>query len=163
MSEPFLKVTSDFTAEFNETIKRFKRDAVLVGIPEEETGRKEGEINNATILAINEFGSEDAGIPARHPMSTGITLAQDAIAEELKKGAQAALTKGFSALDTYYKRAGFIASSSVKKVINDQTDFVPLSESTLAARRSKGFKGTKALIVTAQTRNAITFVIKGGS
>ncbi len=160
---PTMTVTSDFTKQFNEVIKRFKGDAVLVGIPAEKTQRKENNetINNATLLAINNFGSPGQNIPARPVMEIGIKNAQDEIAVQFKIAAQNALKQGFSALDTYYGRAGMIAANSVKKAINDQDGIAPPSPATLAARESKGFKGTKSLIVTGQMRNAITFVVKG--
>ncbi len=168
MSKPYMKVTSDFTEEFNKVVQGFKNDEVLVGIPETDATRQvlddEGKatkpINNATILAMNEFGSPAANIPARPAMKTGIKNAQDQIAEEFKKAAKAALEKGLSALAQYYERAGIIAANSIKKVINSQEGFTPLSEATLRAREGKGFKGTKALIVTGQLRNAITSVVR---
>lgn len=166
-NKPSLEVTQDFTKEFEAVILKFKSDRVLVGIPMADTQRTavEGEkevMNNAAILAINEFGSEAAGIPPRPVMSIGIRNAQDAIAEQFKKAAQNALSKGLAALDQYYERAGIIASTSVKKAINAQDGIEKPSDATLAARKAKGFKGIKALIVTGQLRNAITYVVKKG-
>jgi hypothetical protein len=161
-NKPELTVTEDFTDKFNEIIKSFKGDKVLVGIPESRGERKEDEpINNAAILAINEFGSPVNNIPPRPVMAIGIKNAQDEIAEQFKKAAQNALSKGFSALDVYYERAGIIAANSVKKAINDQDGIKPPSDATLAVREAAGFKGTKSLIVTGQMRNAITSVVKG--
>lgn len=162
MSKPYLKVTSDFTENFNKVISKFKRDAVLVGIPEQKTQRKEDEpINNATILAINEFGSPANNIPPRPVMQLGIRNAQDEIAAQFREAAKQALTRGVAALSFYYNRVGLIASNSIKKTINSQIGFKGPSEATLAIREAQGFKGTKALIVTGQMRNAITYVVKG--
>lgn len=167
MSGPTLEVTSDFTKQFNDVIKKFKRDAVLIGIPEETTDRKASAdepttpINNATLLAINEFGSPINNIPARPVMAIGIRNAQEAIAEQMKQATIAALKTGVAALSPFYNRAGIIASNSVKKAINAQEGFDGPSDATLAARKSAGFAGTKALIVTGQMRNAITYVVKG--
>ncbi len=158
-------VTKDFTEQFNTIVKKFKRDAVLVGIPQEKSDRKEGEtgpINNAALLAINEFGMPANNIPARPVMAIGIRKAQAPIAEQFKLAAQNALSQGFKAIDIYYNRAGLIASNSIKKVINDQEGILGPSESTIRARRAMGFKGTKALIVTGQMRNAITYVVQEG-
>ena len=165
-ARPTLTVTSDFTEDFNRIVKGFRRDDVLVGIPEEETKRdpEEGEkspINNATILAINNFGDAKLNIPARPVMEIGIRNAQDEIAEQFKQAAVNALKKGLPALSQYYNRAGLIASNSVKKAINSQEGIDEPSEATLRAREAKGFKGTKALIVTGQMRNAITYVVRG--
>jgi hypothetical protein len=162
-AQPTFTVSSDFTDEFNRIISKFKRDAVLVGIPEETTEREPDEnapINNATILAINNFGSEEAGIPARPVMQIGIRKAQPELIELFKKGAIDALSKGLSALFSTYNRAGIVASNSIKKVINSQEGIKEPSQATLDARERQGFKGTKALIVTGQMRNAITYVVK---
>jgi hypothetical protein len=162
--KPALTVTSDFTSQFNEAVKKFRNDDVLVGIPADATARKDDTaINNATILAINEFGSPANNIPARPVMAIGIRNAQKEIAEEFRKAAVGVLSKGISALDIYFNRAGIIASTSIKKAINDQEGISPPAPSTIAARKSKGFKGEKALLVTGQMRNAITYVIRGKS
>lgn len=160
--KPTLKVTQDFTADFNKIVKAFKRDQVLVGIPEDDSSRKDdAPINNATLLAINNFGSEALGIPPRPVMDIGLRNAREEIAEQFKDAAVGALTKGLSALPIAYNRAGSIAANSVKKVINSQEGIDGPSEATLAARKARGFKGTKALIVTGQMRNAITWVVRG--
>lgn len=162
--KPTLKVTSDFTQDFNDIVKKFRNDEVLVGIPSINANRTEDQesgITNAAILAINEFGSPINNIPARPVMAIGIRNAQDQIAEELKKACKSALTKGLQAVDQYYERAGIVASNSVKKAINAQDGIQAPSEATLQARRAQGFSGTKALLVTGQLRNAITYVVKG--
>lgn len=161
---PTLVVTSDFTKEFNEIISRFKSDAILVGIPASDDPRDGDEpINNATILAINNFGSPRNNIPPRPVMDIGIRNAQDEIADQFKLAAREALNQGPIALERRYTKIGFIASNSVKRVINDQEGIEEPSEATLKARKyltKTGFKGEKALLVTAQMRNAITFVVQ---
>lgn len=163
-------VTSDFTQEFNAIIKKFKRDEVLVGIPEADTERKAKDesgnevtpqITNAALLALNNFGSPAQNISARPVMEIGIQNAQDEIAEQFKQGAKEALTEGVAVLPIYYDRAGIIAANSVKKAINSQEGIDAPADSTIATREAAGFKGTKALIVTGQMRNAITHVLKG--
>lgn len=161
MSKPTLTITGDFTEEFNKIVKSFKKDAVLVGIPQEETQRTNDQmINNATLLAINNFGSPLNNIPPRPVMSIGIRSAQPEISEQFKLAAQKSFAEGIDALGTYYNRAGIIASNAIKKAINSQERIEPPADSTLASRKSAGFTGTKALIVTGQMRNAITYVVK---
>lgn len=162
MSKPSLKVTSDFTDQFNAVIKRFKNDQVLVGIPASDSERDNGtQITNAALLAINEFGSEANGIPPRPVMAIGIKNAQAEIAEQYKKATIKALTEGVAVLSPLYNKIGIIASTSIKKAINAQIGFPGPSDATLKSREQKGFKGTKSLIVTGQMRNAITYVVKG--
>ncbi len=165
MSKPTLKVTTDLTKQVNDIVKRFKRDSVLVGIPAEDNARSQaGSIGNAALLAIANFGSAARNIPPWPIMSIGIREAQDEIATTFKDGAKKALSGGVAALSGVYTRAGIIASTSVKKVLNSQ-EGVPNdkpSKATLAARKRFGFLGKKYWIVTGQMRNAITFVVKEG-
>lgn len=167
--KPTLTVTKDFTDDFKKLVTRFKNDVVLVGIPEDKSQRVDetGEqINNATLMAIANFGSPARNIPPWPIMDIGIRNAKDDITEQYKNAAKVSLSRGLDALDTYYNRAGQIASTEIKKVINAQED-VPdgkPAESTLEARKNRKptpFRGTKYWLVTGQMRNAITYVIGG--
>jgi hypothetical protein len=161
VSKPKLTVTSDFTDNFNDIVKSLKGEAVLVGIPEDNTERKESDgINNATLLAINNFGSPRHNIPPRPVMQLGIDAVKDEVGEIMGKAAKAALDGGSEKIDMYYNRAGSVASNSIKKVINSGEGFPGPSAATLAARKAAGFQGEKSLIVTGQMRNAITWVVK---
>lgn len=166
---PSMTVTVDKTSDFEKIIRKFKNDAVLVGIPASDSERKpdaDGKtpaIGNAALLAIANFGSPMNNIPPWPIMGLGIRKAQEQIAEQFKLGLRNALSQGFSAMTIYYNRAGIIASNSIKKVLNSQ-EGVPSkrpSDATLAARKDAGFSGKKYWIVTGQMRNAITYVVKG--
>jgi hypothetical protein len=163
MSKTYIKITKDFTKQFNDIIGKFKHEAVLVGIPESKGTREDGPISNAALLAINNFGSPELNIPAWPIMSIGIRAAQKDIADQFKLAAQNALKRGISAIDQYYDRVGIIGSNAIKQVIGDQTDAPVLADSTLRARMYAGFKGDKRLLVTSQLRNAITFVRIGAA
>lgn len=164
--EPTL-VIEDRTDELLKVIKKFRRDVVLVGIPEQDTNREQepGEepthMTNAALLFQNQFGSPALNIPARPVVTIGLRNAQKDIADLFKQAMLSAFKTGISALPVYYNRAGIVASTAIKKAINAQEGIAEPSEATLATRRAEGFKGTKALIVTGQMRNAITYVVKG--
>lgn len=159
--KPYMKVTSDFTKQFNDIVKRLKHDEVVVGIPEDTGSRDDGDVSNAALLAINNFGSPAMNIPARPVMQIGIRNAQKDIADQFKKAIVESLKKGLGSIDTYYSRVGIIASNSIKNVISTNDGIAGPSEATLVARKYLGFAGKKALIVTGQMRNAITYVVKG--
>jgi len=164
MSKPTLTVTVDNTEAFKKAMRSFAGDAVLVGVPEEKADRKKDQkekqpINNATILAINEYGSPANNIPPRPVMSIGLRLAKDQIADLLGKAAKEFFTDPKSTM--YLERAGFAATSSIKQVITQQIDIEAPADSTIAARKARGFKGEKALLVTGQLRNSITYVLTG--
>lgn len=161
MSKPILKVT-DYTTDILKSIDSLKKKQTLVGIPAEDAERKgDTPINNAALLYINEFGSPVQNIPARQPMRTGIMKASDAIVAEFAKCAEVGIWADPVDTNSYFERVGIIASNSVKLVINNQENMAPPAASTIKAREARGFRGTKALIVTGQMRNAITYVVKG--
>lgn len=167
-AKPTLTVTKDISQQVNALLKQFKKDIVLVGIPQTDSPRGEDDnapINNATLLAINNFGSPGQNIPARPVMEIGIKKAQGDITEQFKK-IIANPAAGYSDWQKYAERAGIIASNSIKKVITDQDGIAPPAPGTLRAREhmgKNGFKGTKSLLVTAQMRNAITYVVNPGA
>jgi hypothetical protein len=159
MSGVYMRVTKDFTKQFQASIDGLKKDVVLVGIPSSSTDRG-GEINNATLLAINNFGSPMNNIPPRPIMEIGISNAKDDIAKQFENAAKAILKDGPGAQDKYFERVGIIASNSIKQVINDGSQIKKPSDTTLKIRRENGFKGIKALLVTGQLKNAITYVLR---
>lgn len=160
-----MKVTADNTKNFLKIIDLFRDQEVAVGIPEEETTRDPNdeepqEVTNSFLLYINENGSPANNIPERPAMKNGIAKAAEDTAEQFYLLGQEAFDLGQKAFDKRLNRIGFINSSSIKNVINDQMGIDPPAESTLKARKAKGFKGNKALIVTGQMRNAITHVVR---
>lgn len=158
-----MKVVFDGTEKFKQAMKALASSDVYVGIPSDASTRKadeedEQQMNNATLGYIHENGSELAGIPPRPHLVPGVKAVSKEVAEEFKLAAQKAFNDP-SAVFKHYSRAGIIASNSVKKIIQNQEGFEPLSEETIAKRKASGAKGTKALIRTGQYRNSITYVV----
>ena len=164
MSAPTLITGVDITDHFNNIVKSFKKDAILVGIPETDSGREDDQhMTNAALLAMNQFGSPANNIPARPVMTIGIRNTKEATAEGFKKAVVDAFEKGIPGLEAQYERIGIINANSIKLAINQQDGIKAPSEATLKARKyitKTGFKGTKALVVTGQMRNAITSVVR---
>jgi hypothetical protein len=164
VSKPTLKVTADFTQAFQEVIKSLRRQSVLVGVPADDNNRSEGDpIGNAGLLAIATFGSPARNIPSWDILGIGIRKVQKEVATVFKDGGKRVLSGGANALDAMYEKAGIIASTSCKKVLNTQEGVPPdrPTAATLAARKRFGFLGDKYWLVTGQLRNAITYVVKG--
>ena len=157
-----------------------KRD-VLVGVPSEETERKESDekqpMTNATLAYIHDNGSPAGNIPARPFMQPGIEAAKPKLTAQFKSAAQGALSGGDVELSL--NRAGLVAQASIRNEIN-QGIGPALADSTLRARirnrtsikgakaelerrAETGISGTdlaKPLIATAQLRNSIHYVIR---
>lgn len=157
---------------------------VLVGIPGENTERQEGEIKNAQLGYIHEFGAPEVGIPARPFLIPGIQDAQAAITRHLQAAGKAVLTGQGNAAEAHLNAAGLAAVNSVRKRLTAGIP-PPLVESTLRARarrkrgsghritkgakaelaaRAKGFPPSvefaKPLIDTGQLLASITYVIR---
>lgn len=136
------------------------KSEVLVGVPAESTERSDGEpINNATLGYIHETGAPAAGIPARPFLVPGVAAVEDAVAEQLGKGAKAALAGDTVAIDQRLHAAGLVAETSVKNTINAGVE-PALADSTIAARARRGRTGTVPLIDTGKLRNSITHVVR---
>jgi hypothetical protein len=147
---------------------------VLVGVPEEKDSRKEGEIGNAALAHIHDKGSPLAGIPARPFMIPGINNAQEKINIHLIAAAKAQLENAPDKVSISLNRAGIVAASSIKNVINDGEGFEPLKRATLLGRlrqrkaakkwnkdkREDVMSSMHPLIDTGSLRNSVSYVVK---
>jgi len=157
---------------------------VMVGVPEDKNDRREAGISNAALAYVHDKGSPAARIPARPFMQPGIKAVQGEIIKLLGDAGKAVLKGGASSVTTYLNKIGIIATRSIKSKITEGIP-PPLAPSTIAGRitRVKSKKrraklradlasGTPAsrqggaegiftpLIVTAQLRNAIVYVLR---
>jgi hypothetical protein len=156
---------------------------VMVGVPDDKAGRREGEITNAGLAYVHDKGAPAARIPARPFMEPGVKNVQKEITDELVKAGKATFG-GAGSVNTYLTRIGIITVRSIKNVISAGIP-PPLAPSTIAGRirRVKGKQrrakidaalaaGTPEtrlggaeglftpLVVTGQLRNAITYVLR---
>ena len=160
-------------------VESLTKKNLLVGVPQDETQRKEGEMTNATLAYIHDNGSPAANIPARPFMQPGIKSVKPKLKLIYKKIALGILHGEEEALDKGYERAGLIAQAAIRAAINEGIP-PPLKDSTLRNRIRKGtaIKGAKLeleargdgssagmefakpLVATAQMRNSINYVIR---
>ena len=131
-------VTIDNSVDWMKSLLALTKKAVLVGVPSDSPTRKDGsKMNNATLACIHDNGSPLQKIPARPFMGPGIAKVQDKISSELGLATKAQLNNDKEKVDLHLNKAGLIASSSIKNVINDGDGFAPLKYSTLLARMRK--------------------------
>ena len=131
-------ITVDKTKELWEDLLALTKKQVLVGVPEENDSREEGQkIGNAALAYIHDNGSPAQGIPPRPFMQPGISKAQDRINTELLQVAKAQLNNNQDEVDKHLNNAGLVASASIKRVINEGENFTPLKYATLLARMRK--------------------------
>jgi phage gpG-like protein len=153
-------VTKDITKDIAAATRKLAATRVMVGIPAIKAGRDDGEpINNAELGYIHENGAPEAHIPARPFLMPGINNKVEVITDQLEAAGRAALEGNAISMNRYLNAAGLVGADAVKRKITTGP-FVPLAESTLAARRRRGRTGTKPLLDTGQLRAAITYVIR---
>lgn len=178
-------VKTDKMKKILEDLQALGDAQVLVGVPAAssinerkpvgEEKRDSSNVTNAFLAYIHDNGSPVAGIPAREFMRPGIRKVQNKISKLLSSAARAFLDKNEGEAFKELTRAGLVASSSIKEVINDGEGFEPLKRGTLLGRvRSRKYlkklpKDQKEevmasfhpLVWTGQLRNAITYVVRG--
>jgi hypothetical protein len=165
-------------------VEALTETTVMVGVPQDKGGRREGQIGNADLAYIHDKGSVAAGIPARPFMEPGIKAVQDQIEQEMLNAGKAVFKGGAKSVEGYLNRVGLIASRSIKMMITEGIA-PPLAPSTIKGRiyrlknkkrraslkadLAAGVAGSRIagaeglftpLVVTGQLRNAITYVLR---
>jgi len=158
-----LTIVRDNLAKVSKSIDALGRARVMVGVPADKASRSGDTINNAALAAIMENGAPEVNIPPRPFMKPGVASVQPQIAAGLKKAGEFALQGRADAVNRELHRVGTIGRDAIKAKITDGP-FVPLKQSTIAARKSKrkSRKNTdiKPLIDTGSLRNSIDYVLK---
>lgn len=131
-----VKKTIDNVATVLKAVSMLTGSDVLVGVPQEKTGRSGKEpINNAALAYIHEFGEPRHNIPARPFLYPGIAKAQPQIVELMRKGAVDALHGKVGAVEKTLNAVGMVARNSVVREITDPDPaFQPLTYRTVRAR-----------------------------
>lgn len=178
-------IVRDRVKSVMDSLRGLAKEQVLVGIPEDKTAR-EGQITNAALGYIHEFGAPGANIPARPHLIPGVRKSAGQYMPHLKAAANFALDGEPQKVRHALMRAGIIASNAVRHEITTG-DFVPLKPATVAARyRQRGTAtrragenqymelirqgespasaqsaaGIRPLMNTGALRNAYTFVVR---
>lgn len=181
-----LQIVKDDTRKVFAALKQLTQQEVLVGIPEDKSARQSGEITNAALGYIHNFGAPGANIPARPWLIPGIQKSRDQFMPYLTGAASAAMDGKSEIAKQELMRAGQVAVNGVKRELTTG-NFVPLSPATVAARyRARGAQrprkgevqyaallsqglspataqaqaGIRPLINTAQMLNSVTYVVR---
>jgi hypothetical protein len=169
-----------------EDLLRLMKTDVLVGIPEDESLRKESnKINNAQLLYIHTNGSDLQHIPSRPVIEPAIKANQDKLNELLKEAAKLVLSGQTEQSKIKLKEAGMLGADVSREWFTDpRNGWPPNSPETILRKLEKskdvslrrvvkyvkkggslskvtGLEGaTNPLIDTSQMRKAITFVLR---
>jgi len=157
-----MKVTvkeSGTSTKLMDSLRKLKSCDVLVGVPQKDDQRQD-EFGNAAIMYIAEYGSPINNIPPRPVLTIGLDVARDKIIDIMEGGLKSVLGDKAIPIEKTMDLAGLAASSSVKRVIDTQLGIEHIAFSTMLGRLRRGFEGDKALLVTGQFRNSITWVVR---
>lgn len=165
-----VKIRADNAASVLAGLDRLSKMDVLVGIPESNATREDGEeLNNAEIAYLQStgatvrLGGQEVTLPPRPFLDIGIEDSAKITAEHLKAAAGHALDGNFTAAERELTGAGQLASDAAKRVINDGDRLAPISDMTKELRRkaSPPIAGDKPLRARGYLVRSITFVVRG--
>ena len=140
------------------SIKELKKIDVLVGVPQEETDRREESITNAELLYIHTNGSPANNIPPRPIIEPAIQDAKEEIGILLKEAILKALEGDTDSAVAGMEKAGLQGENAAKGwFTNPKNNWTANAESTIKQKGS-----SRPLIDTAQLRKSITHVVKKG-
>jgi hypothetical protein len=123
-------------ADIARTIRRLSKRRVLVGIPQENNPRSDGDIGNAALAYIHNYGSPLRNIPARPFMEPGIAAARPEIDKYLRAAAEAALAGNETAMNAALAHAGTVAADRIKLTIQAGIP-PPLQPESVRRRRTR--------------------------
>ncbi|OWF84733.1 hypothetical protein B4907_06980 [Yersinia kristensenii] len=162
-----IKVRKDNASSILSSLRALSKMDVLVGIPEANATRKEGEaLNNAEIGYLQstgatiQIGGKTVTLEPRPFLDMGIEDSQETTTGHLKAAAELALEGKQDAAQRELEKAGMVARDAAKKVIGDGDRLHPLSEKTLENRRAQGIPGEKPLYAHGFLLRSITYVVR---
>lgn len=163
-----VKIRADNVASVLAGLDRLSKMDVLVGIPESNAVREDGEeLNNAEIGYLQStgatvrLGGQEVTLPPRPFLDIGIEDSAKVTAEHLKTAAGLALDGNFTGAERELTSAGQLASDAAKRVITDGDRLIPISDMTKANRREQGLPGDKPLYAHGYLLRSITYVVRG--
>lgn len=162
----------------NKVIRSFGQLAftnVLVGIPQSEAERDEGEnskqpVTNAQLAYIHTHGSPVNNIPARPFIQPAVKDNIEVIRALQKQIVEASVEGKKDRVKKLNNRLGMLVAAKAKQYITHSGKLAPNSPYTIARKKAKAYhqknkriaaKEPKPLIDTGQMLNAITYVVEG--
>jgi hypothetical protein len=147
----------DDSDKLRRSLAGLTRKQVLVGIPEDKTPRKGGEISNAGLMYIHTHGSPLRHIPARPVIEPAIEASdnREIILNQLGAAARAAVNRNPGETQHALQAAGMAArNAAIRWFTDSRNGWPPNSERTVSEKGSE-----RPLIDTGQLRRSITYVV----
>jgi len=142
-------------------LKELESTQVLVGIPEDESMRQDGQISNAALMYIHTNGSPMQGIPARPVIEPALEDSKEQHGKLMGEAVKAAMNGNVTLMHEYLEKAGLAGQSAAKNwFTNPNNGFAPLNPETAKRKEKKGATIERPLIDTGALMNAITYVMR---
>ncbi|MHB9327429.1 hypothetical protein ACP3S7_07765 [Phytobacter ursingii] len=163
-------ITGDNAEAILDALRQLSGTDVLVGIPEGNAPREDGQLNNAEIGYLQSTGAtveidgETVTLPPRPFLEMGIEDSRDKTTAQLRLAAVEALSGNAVMAGKHLESAGQIASDAARTVIEAGDRLVPLSEKTIQKRREAKppIAGDKPLRARGYLFRSITYVVRKG-
>ena len=127
---------------------------LVAGIPNDETSREDsGEITNAELGIIHEWGAPEKGIPERSFMRSTMSEERENLGRLGKVQIAECLEGNTSPHDVFATIGAYLQGKIVEKITDGE--FEPNNENTVKRKGS-----SKPLIDTGQLRGAITYEVR---
>ena len=127
---------------------------LVAGIPNDETSREDsGEITNAELGIIHEWGAPEKGIPERSFMRSTMSEERENLGQLSKTQIALCLEGNTSPHDVFATIGVYLQGKIVDKITDGE--FEPNNENTVKRKGS-----SKPLIDTGQLRGAITYEVR---
>ena len=137
--------TVDRVKQIADAVEKVASYDVLVGVPAEKAGRRDGApFNNAELAYIHNFGSPAHRIPPRPFMTQGVRKAQKQVTPLFRQAALDALV-GKDPLPQYRKIGMIARNAMVSEITDPEPPFRPLKPATIRARLRKTGAGRRQL------------------
>lgn len=134
--------------------EQLNRMQLVVGIPNDENSRQDsGEITNAELGIIHEFGVPERGIPERSFMRSTASEESENLGRLGNAQVAECLEGNASAHDVFATIGTYLQGKVVEKITDGE--FEPNNENTVKSKHS-----SKPLIDTGQLRASITYEVR---
>lgn len=144
-------ITVDRVPELLAALDALTKQQVLIGIPGDGEQR-EGEVSNAMLGYVHEYGSPEQNIPARPFLRPAAEQVKDQVIGLFQQAASAVMDGKPDAANKALNAAGQLGVNKVKAIMNAGEGFTPLTESAMQSRLYRAMKG-KGLVRTNNLEN----------
>lgn len=154
-----LNIVEDHLPELQRVMAELGANTVSVGVA--DTPRTDGELTNAELAYIHEYGEPATNLPARPALAQGLERALPATGDALQAGLADALDGNPDGAVAALAVAGTFAVDAIKREYQSG-EFAPLSPAR-AQERARAGQGTQPLYATHQLEQAVEFEILRGN